>query len=516
MNPIPDRLPPHSLEAEQGVLGCCLLSPAECVSAAQERIKDPLAFYDLRHQTIWQALLALDTAKTGVDLITVRQWLQDHGQLEGIGGIAYLTSLVDGTPTAANLPFYLDILLQKQVLRKMLATCAKVTADIFARADSGDVEVLMDAVEKDLQAVGQLREVGVEYDGKTLAQLGLDYLETATRAKGLNMGIPTGFAYFDKMTGGLHPGEMVVWAGRPSTGKTSFLKSVLENVCVRDKVPCGFFSLEMTARQVAVHLKFQLAEKDFQMLRTGMWKDEDLQSVLMGAPKLAVSPLYVDDTSGLSMPQIRSKARRWVKQHGVKLIAIDYLQMIKPVKRLNSREQEVSEMSNAIKALAKELQVPVVVLAQLNRDIDKERLGGGGDSYQRKPQLSDLRESGQIEQDSDTVMILYQPKLREVKDDKEGGSYGYDEAGHVAELTDDWRAKMGVETPDWAGGCKRINACLCKQREGPQGDVELLFVKGCMKFVDYLRPGSRAGNYIRKPKAVEMPTEEEMGDWRDK
>jgi replicative DNA helicase len=271
----------------------------------------------------------------------------------------------------------------------------------------------------------------------------------------------------------------------------------------------------MTARQVAVHLKYQMAEKDFQMLRTGMWKEEDLKRVLMSAPKLGAAPLYVDDTSGLTMPQIRSKARRWVKEKGVRMIGIDYLQMVKPVKRLHSREQEVSEMSNAIKSLAKELQVPVVVLAQLNRDIDKDLMGGGGNSYQRKPQLSDLRESGQIEQDADTVMILYQPKLREEKTDKESGnSYGYDEAGHVAELTDIWRGRMGAETDDWAGGCKRINACLCKQREGPQGDVELLFVKGCMKFVDYLRPGSTAGEYHRKPKQQVMPTEEELrGKW---
>lgn len=509
-----DRLPPHSLEAEQGVLGCCLQDPAASIPAAQERLKDGLAFYDLRHQTVWHTLTVMDAAREGVDLITVRQRLKDAGRLEEVGGVAYLNALVDATASAANLAYYLDIVMEKQVLRKMLATCARVAASIYEREDAGHAETLMDEVEKELMAVGQLREVGVEFDGKALAQAGLDYLELAHRSKGLNMGLSTGFSYLDKMTGGLHGGDMVVLAGRPSTGKSSFAKSIVENVCVTQKVPVGFISLEMSARQLAIHLKFMSAEKDFQMLRTGMWREEDLKSVLLAAPRLAAAPLMLTDTQRMTMAQIRSLARRWVARSGIKLLVIDYMQLIKPATRQHSREQEVSEISASLKALAKELNIPVLVLAQLNREMEKDTLGGGGEEYNRKPRLSDLRESGSIEQDADVVIVLYHPKLREEKRDKEtGNAYGFDEAEHVRELGETWREKLGPGMTD-AANCKRVNACVIKQREGPQGDVELLFVKGCMKFVDYLRPGSTAGSYIRKPKQQEMPTEEELGEGR--
>ena len=512
----PDRLPPHSTEAEQGILGCCLVDPAACIPATQERLKDGLAFYDLRNQAIWHALTTMDTAREGVDLITVRQRLKDAGRLEEIGGVAYLTSLVDATPSASNLSFYLDIVLEKQVLRKMLATCARVTASIYEHEHAGHAEALMDDVEKELMAVGQLREVGVEYNGKALANAGLAYMELAHRSKGLNMGLSTGFSYLDKMTGGLHGGDMIVLAGRPSTGKSSLAKSIVENVCVTQKVPVGFVSLEMSARQLALHLKFMSAEKDFQMLRTGMWREDDLKSVLMAAPRLAAAPLVLTDTQRMTMAQIRSLARRWVACVGIKLLVIDYMQLIRPATRQHSREQEVSEISSSLKALAKELNIPVLVLAQLNREMEKDTLGGGGEEYNRKPRLSDLRESGSIEQDADVVVVLYHPRLRERKRDKETGQeYGFDEAEHVSELSDGWREKLGPGMTD-AEACRRVNACLIKQREGPQGDVELLFVKGCMKFVDYLRPGSSAGTYIRTPKPArtDLPTEEELGAFK--
>lgn len=519
-----DRLPPHSIEAEQGVLGCLMLDPKECVPAAVARLRQAaLAFYDLRHQRIYAALVEMDKAGQAIDLVTVRQWLKDRGQLDQIGDVAYLTALVDATPSAANLPFYADIVAEKAALRSLLRACAQGMGRIHDEELGGDVVKMMEEVERDIMAAVAARD---EADGRDLTAKqavgeALDYLETFVRGKGMNIGLPSGFAFFDKMTAGMHPEQMIVVAGRPGTGKTSWLKAVLEHLTLDRKIPAGMFSLEMSARQIASHVMFRKARVNFQNARTGMMRNEDMARLTTASAAVAAAPLFIDDRSNLTMAQIRSRARKWVRKDGVKLLAIDYMQLIRlpETARYQDRQQEVSRISSDLKALAKELKVPVIVLAQLNRDIEKDTRGGET-LYNRKPQLADLRESGAIEQDADVVMIFYTPKLREERRDKETGeASGYDEAEHLQQLTDERLADMGDKLDgNWAGGFKRINGCICKQREGPQADVEFTFFGPTMSFEDYMRPGSGAARYVKRADAeggrkytgADMPTAAEM------
>lgn len=519
-----DRLPPHSIEAEQGVLGCLLQEPKEAIPAAVARLRQAAqAFYDLRHQTLYAALVEMDRAGLGIDLVTVRQWLKDRGQLEQLGDVAYLTALVDSTPSAANLPFYADIVAEKAALRALLKACANGIGRIHDEELGGNVDALMADVEKDLMAALSARDEADARDLTAKEAVGeaLEYLETFVRGKGMNVGLSTGFAFFDKMTAGLHPEQMIVVAGRPGTGKTSWLKAVLEHLCVNLKVPAGMFSLEMSARQIASHIMFRKAGVNFQNARTGMMRNDDIARLTVASAAVAAAPLHIDDRSNLTMQQIRSRARKWVKKDGVKLLAVDYMQLIRlpETARYQDRQQEVSRISSDLKALAKELKVPVIVLAQLNRDIEKDTRGGEV-THNRKPQLADLRESGAIEQDADLVMIFYTPKLREERRDKETSEVsGYDEADHLQQLTQARLGDMGdTEAANWSGGFKRVNGAICKQREGPQADVEFTFFGPTMSFEDYLRPGSSAARYVKRadgeaaPRhtAADMPTEREM------
>ena len=444
-----DRLPPSSTEAEQGVLGCVLLSPNDCMGECIEKLKaGPEVFYDLRHQTLFQTLTEMYDQRAGIDLITLQQRLKDRQQLDGVGGLAYLASLPDAVPTAAGLDYYLDIVLEKYLLRKMIQTCASITSRVYEH--EGEVDALLDEVERDIFRICEERVTGANPAIRDLVHKAISTIEEYHKNQGMLTGIGTGFVDFDKMTTGLHEGEMIVIAARPSVGKTSLAMNIAEHVALELKIPTGVFSLEMTADQLVLRMLCSRSRVNLRSIRDGFLAERDFPKLTGAAGKLAAAPLIVDDTSALSILQLRARARRLKQQHGIKLFVIDYLQLLHSTSRkADNRQQEIADISGGIKALAKELAVPIIVLSQLNRELEKRGPG-------ERPRLSDLRESGAIEQDADLVGLLYrESKSKEGEDD-----------GNEAEQD-----------------AIPMKLYIAKQRNGPTGDVDLTFLKSYTRFV---------------------------------
>lgn len=440
-----DRLPPHSIEAEQGVLGCVLLSPNDCMGECIEKFKRGAeVFYDLRHQVVFELLVDMYDKKQAIDLITIVQRLRDQQQLEGVGGLAYLSSLPDAVPSAANLPFYTEIVREKYTLRKMIQTCTDVVAQVYEH--EGKVDQLLDEVETQVLRISEDRVEEKSIRIKDLVHRAINTVEDYHQRQGMLTGIATGFTDLDKMTTGLHGGEMIVIAARPSMGKTSLAMNIAEHVAIDQKLPIGVFSLEMSADSLVLRMLCSRARVNLRNIREGFLAERDFPKLTGAAGKLATAPLFIDDSSGLSILQLRAKARRMHSQHGIKLFVIDYLQLLNSTsRRAENRQQEIADISNGIKALAKELDVPVIVLSQLNRDLEKDK--------SRKPRLSDLRESGAIEQDADLVGLLYKPNSGDDDDDNKN--------------LDDAVA---------------VNLLIAKQRNGPTGDVNLTFLKTYTRF----------------------------------
>jgi replicative DNA helicase len=443
-----DRLPPHSNEAEQGVLGCVLLSPNECMGQAIEKFKQGAeVFYDLRHQTIFAALTEMFDKREAIDVITLQQHLKDAQLLEQVGGIAYLASLPDAVPSAANLSYYMDIVYEKYLLRKMIHTCTDVVARVYDY--EGEVDALMDEVERDILKISEARVQGDNDSIKDLVKKAINTIEEYHQRQGMLTGVPTGFTDLDKMTSGLHGGEMIVIAARPSMGKTSLAMNIAEHVAIDQKLPVGVFSLEMTAESLVLRMLCSRSRVNMRNIRDGFLAERDFPKLTGSAGKLANAPLFIDDSSGLSILQLRAKARRMHQQHGIKLFVIDYLQLLhSTARRAENRQQEIADISNGIKALAKELDVPIIVLAQLNREMEKDK--------SRKPRMSDLRESGAIEQDADLIGLLYKPSTGD----------------------DDDNPTNAGETEDSVA----VNLLIAKQRNGPTGDVNLTFLRSITRF----------------------------------
>ena len=398
-----DRLPPHSNEAEQGVIGCCLLDPSQCIDFLTNKFSksSKLSFYDLRHQTVYAALVEMREKSLPIDLITVMQWLKDRQQLDQIGGIAYLSQLQDAVPSAANLDYYADIVLEKYLLRQYITVCTETVGKIFEYR--GEVEALCDEIEKDILKINELKTADfvlptpTDLTGKVIANI-----EAAWASNGEPTGISTGFHDLDNKTDGLHNGEMIVLAARPSIGKTALACNIVEHVAINLHKPVAVFSLEMTADQLIERMMASQAKVNIRaMKKDSMLGMADAPKLTSAAGKINAAPFLIDDTSGLSILQLRARARRMKKDHNIELIVIDYLQLLNSstVSKSDNREREIADISQGIKAMAKELQVPVIVLSQLNRE--SEKTGG-------KPKLSQLRESGAIEQDADVVGLLYE------------------------------------------------------------------------------------------------------------
>jgi replicative DNA helicase len=442
-----DRLPPHSNEMERGVLGCVLLSPNDCMGECIEKLNDNgrEVCYDLRHQTIYEALAGMFDTREPIDVITLQQRLKDRGLLEQIGGIPYLLQLQDAVPSAANLSYYLDSVREKFMLRKMISVCTEVVGRVYDY--EGEVETLLDEVERDVLKIAESRVQGTSVTTKELVGRAIGTIENFFNRKGSLSGVGTGFLDLDRMTDGLHPAEMIVIAARPSMGKTSLAMNIVEHVALEEKLPVAVFSLEMSAESLVLRMMCSLARVNLRTIRDGFMSETDFPKLTNAAGKLSNSKLYIDDTAGLSILQLRARARRLSQQHGIKLFVIDYLQLLHSTGRRSqdNRQQEIADISSGIKALAKELKVPVIVLAQLNRELEKDK--------SRKPRLSDLRESGAIEQDADLVGLLYKPDAGEEDD-----------------------------APQEEGDGLPVNLLIAKQRNGPTGDVNLTFLKPYTRF----------------------------------
>jgi replicative DNA helicase len=441
-----DRLPPHSPEAEQGVLGCVMLSPNDCMGQCIEKYKGEVeVFYDLRHQTIFSTLVEMYDSREAIDVITLQQRLKNKQLLEEVGGLAYLAALPDTVPSSANLSYYLDIVQEKYLLRKMIHTCTDVVGRVYDY--EGEVDSLMDEVERDILRISESRVQSQTVTIKDLVKKAITTIEDSHQRQGVLTGVGTGFADFDKMTSGLHGGEMVVIAARPSMGKTSLAMNIAEYVAIEQHLPVGVFSLEMTSESLVLRMLCSRSRVNLRNVREGFLAERDFPKLTGSAGKLANSPLFIDDSSALSILQLRAKARRMSQQYGIKLFVIDYLQLLhSTARRAENRQQEIADISSGVKSLAKELNVPIIVLSQLNRELEREK--------NRKPRLSDLRESGAIEQDADVVGLLYKPSSG---DDEESGNATEEESVPV-------------------------NLLIAKQRNGPTGDVNLTFLKSYTRF----------------------------------
>src|SRR6202453_659228 len=443
-----DRLPPHSIEAEQGVLGCVLLSPNDCMGECIEKLKPAhLAFYDLRHQTLFQVLVEMYDEKQAIDLITLQQRLKNKQIIETVGGLAYLSILPDPVPSATTLPYYLDTVLEKSLLRKTVQTCTDIAGRVYDY--EGEVDALLDEVERDILRLSQERVGTAAMTIKELVNRSNTKIEEYHQNQGMLTGISTGFLDFDKMTTGLHEGEMIVVAARPSMGKTSLAMNIAEHVALELKGPVGVFSLEMTADQLVLRMLCSRSRVNLRNVRDGFLAERDFPKLTGAAGKMAGAPLFIDDSSGLSILQLRAKARRMWQQSGIKLFVIDYMQLLHSTsRRAENRQQEIAEISGGLKGLAKELGVPVIVLSQLNRELEKRGPG-------ERPRLSDLRESGAREQDADLAGLMY----RETKNKD-----GEDETNEVEQ------------------DAIPVKLFIAKQRNGPTGDVDLTFLKSYTRF----------------------------------
>lgn len=435
------RLPPHSVEAEQGVLGCVLLSPNEAMGHCVANSVGSEAFYDLRHQAIYDTLAAMYEAREGIDVVTLVQKLKDKQLLEQVGGIAYVSTLPDCSISSENLTWYLRILEEQATRRRLISTCTEIIGKSYDFTGE-NVRELVDESERQVLAVGSGRVKAVTGTVKELVNGAIGDIEEMWNRKGAIGGLATGFSDLDTKTDGMHGGEMIVIAGRPSTGKTSLAMNIAEHVAVAQKLPVGVFSLEMSSRELIKRMIASRARVNLRLISRGFLTERDFPKLTSSAGAIATAPIYLDDTGGLSVGQMRARARRMHQQFGIKLWVIDYLQLLVTAKRTDSREQQVGEISRNIKAMAKELDAPVIALSQLNRELDRDK--------HRKPRMSDLRESGSIEQDADLVGMLYKPEVQDEEESHES----------IA-----------------------VNMLIAKQRNGDANvDVRFIFLKSFTRF----------------------------------
>ena len=444
---LPDvhRALPQSLDAEKGLLGSILLSgPVLDDTIAQI---DYAHFHLPAHQKIYELLVEMRNSGRPIDLISVTQLLEDRKLLDEVGGASVVTDLITFVPTAANADYYREILIEKYLLRKVITVCTEYAARSYE--EQGDVKMLLDDVEANILKIGEERVSTAMPTMKEMVNEAITSIEQLVKNKGGITGLPTGFRALDNMTSGLHPGEMFVIAARPSMGKTALAMNIAEHVALDAGKPVAVFSLEMSSPQLVQRLLCSRARVDSKKLRDGFIGKPELASISSAAGLLSRAKMFVDDTPGLSILELRAKARRLWNREGIELVVIDYLQLLRSTSRRaqDNRQIEIAEISNGVKALAKELKTPVIVLAQLNRNPEQR----SGDSKGR-PRLSDLRESGSIEQDADVVALLLRDKY-----------YAEDE-----------EARKEAEG--------KATLIIAKQRNGPTGDVALTFLEDYTRF----------------------------------
>ncbi len=410
-----DRTPPQAVEAEQSVLGAMMLSK-DAIADAVEIVR-PGDFYRPAHQLVFDAVLDLYGRGEPADPITVSAELTRAGQLARVGGANYLHTLVNTVPTAANAGYYAQIVAERATLRRLVTAGTRIVQMGYDTASGsanivGSVDDVVDRAQAEIYDVTERRTSEDYVHIESLLQSTLDEIDKISSTGGVGTGIPTGFHQLDEITNGLHPGQMITVAGRPGSGKSTLALDIARSAAVKNGKATVIFSLEMGKLEIMMRLFSAEAGVALQNMRSGHMSDQDWTRLARRSSELAEAPLYIDDSPNLTMMEIRSKARRLRQRQDVQLIVIDYLQLMTSGKRVESRQQEVSEFSRAIKLLAKELDVPVVALSQLNR--------GPEQRTDKKPMLADLRESGSIEQDSDMVLLVHRPDLYEPETERAG------------------------------------------------------------------------------------------------
>lgn len=439
------RVPPQSIEAEESVLGAMLLDN-RAVSKVIEILNED-AFYRENHSIIYGAMIALFSENEPIDQLTVMEKLKKGKKLKSIGGAYYLAELADRSPTAANVQFHAKIVLEKYILRKLIQTAGSIAERAYECREG-----VTDLLEEAEQDVFKLSESRLRDGFQSITPILHDTFERIEKlhdVEGGVTGVPSGFANLDNLTAGFQRSDLIIIAGRPSMGKTALALTMARNASVEHNVTVGFFSLEMSNYQLSLRLLTAETRVNAHKVRSGKLSKEEWQTLSAGVGRLAEAPIFTDDKAGISILEIRAKARRLKAEHNVGLIIVDYLQLIAPPKGANNREQEISIISRSLKALAKELDIPVVALSQLSREVEKR-------GKEKRPVLSDLRESGAIEQDADVVMFVYRPEMYGIKVDNDGNSLE-----GVAEII------------------------IGKQRNGPTGTAKMTFIRDYAKFEQY-------------------------------
>ena len=439
------RVPPQSIEAEQSVLGGLMLDN-RCLDQIGDKL-DPEDFYRKEHQLIFKAISDLTVESKPADVLTVSEYLQNTGDLAQAGGLAYIGTLAKNTPSTANVTAYAEIVRERSVMRRLLSVAADISRAVYEPEGRSTVE-LLDFAERNIFAISELgtRSGGFQPLTKLLS-VAVERIDKLYQSDSPISGLPTGFTDLDAMTSGLQDADLIIVAGRPSMGKTSLAMNIAENVAVGQQLPVAIFSMEMPGEQLAMRMLASMSRINTHKIRTGKLNDDDWPRVTSTISLLAQAPIFIDDTPGLTPMELRTRARRLKREHGLALVLVDYLQMMQSFEGSENRATEVSNITRALKNLSKELNVPLIVMSQLNRSLEQRP--------NKRPVMSDLRESGSIEQDADVILFIYRDEV-------------YNE-----DSVDKGTAEI----------------IISKHRNGPTGTVRLTFLGQYTKFENYISAG---------------------------
>ncbi|MFA5090713.1 MAG: replicative DNA helicase [Candidatus Omnitrophota bacterium] len=436
-----EKMPPQNLEAEMAVLGSMLLD--ENAIAVAIELLDPVSFYSDSHRKIFEAILSLYNANKAIDLITLSDELKRSAMLEEVGGVSFLTALVNTVPTAANINHYVNIVKEKSILRSLINSATRIASLCYG--SEGDIDDVVDNAEKLIFEVSNKKVQGSYISLKEVIKDSIETIDRLYQKKAHVTGVPTGFIDLDVKTAGLQPSDLIVIAGRPSMGKSALALGIAEYAGVIEKIPIAFFSIEMSKEQLVQRMLCAHAKVDAHKVRTGYLSPSDWPHLTAAAGKLSEAPIFIDDSPAISVMELRAKARRLKTQHDIQLIILDYLQLMRGSGNSENRQQEISDISRSLKALARELNVPIIAISQLSRAVESRT--------DHRPQLSDLRESGAIEQDADVVMLILREEYYSPSPNNQG----------IAEVI------------------------IAKQRNGPVGSMNLAFIKEYTRFENIAR-----------------------------
>lgn len=442
--PAPNRTIPHNVEAEQAVLGALLLDPEAIVQIIPILRRED--FYLEKHQWIFEAILALHERREPIDFLTVVAELDRRSHLDEVGGAAYITALINAVPSAIHIEHYARLVERLAIQRQLITAAGKIAE--MAYTSEEDIDAILDHAEEAVFAVAHRRISRDVISMRVAVDQFMDHLDYVQRHQGELLGVPTGFIDLDKLLGGFQPSDLIIIAGRPGSGKTSFALSIMQTAAARYKKRIALFSLEMSAEQLVQRMVASLGEIDASALRQGKLSDDDYARLVRATGELSELPIFIDDSAALTPLEIRAKARRLHAEHGLDLIIIDYLQLMTIRGRVENRVQEISQISRQLKELARELHVPVVALSQLSRAVESRQ--------DHRPQLADLRESGSIEQDADVVIFIFREKMYYPTIEK-------------------WREAHPRTDKEYPGNIAEV--LVAKHRHGPTRDFKLYFAE---------------------------------------